>query len=81
MELGTKAAQGACVGGAIGASLGVSAAAFAAVGTSTVAPGLGLLIAGPGAAAIAGAGASGVPGELMGALVGWNIDEVKALGV
>jgi hypothetical protein len=76
-ELGTKAAEGTGVGGAIGATLGAIAGAIAAVGTSIAIPGLGLVIAGPAAAAIAGAGAGGVTGGLIGALVGWNIPEER----
>jgi hypothetical protein len=72
-DLGTKAAEGAGVGGAIGGTVGAIVAAVAAVGTSLVIPGLGLVIAGPIAAALAGAGAGGVTGGLVGALVGWNI--------
>lgn len=76
-ELGNKAAEGAGVGGAIGGTLGAIAAAVAAVGTSLVIPGLGLVVAGPAAAAIAGAGAGGVAGGLVGALVGWGIPEER----
>ena len=76
-ELGTKAAEGAGIGGAIGGTLGAIAAAVAAVGTSLVLPGLGLVIAGPLAAAIAGAGAGGVSGGLIGALIGWGIPEER----
>ncbi|MEO6021832.1 MAG: hypothetical protein ABIP64_01680, partial [Burkholderiales bacterium] len=36
---------------------------------------LGLVIAGPVAAALAGAGAGGLTGGLVGALVGWGIPE------
>ena len=50
-ELGNKATEGAGVGGAIGATVGAIAAAIAAVGTSIAIPGLGLVIAGPAAAA------------------------------
>ena len=74
-ELGTKAAEGAGIGGAIGGTIGAIAAALAAVGTSLVLPGLGLVIAGPLAAAVAGAGAGGVTGGLVGALIGWGIPE------
>ncbi|MDP9108413.1 MAG: hypothetical protein M3N23_05010 [Pseudomonadota bacterium] len=74
-ELGTKAAEGAGIGGAIGGTLGAIAAAIAAVGTSLVLPGLGLVVAGPLAAAIAGAGAGGATGGLVGALIGWGIPE------
>ena len=52
-ELGNKAAKGAGVGGAIGGTIGAIAAAVAAVGTSLVIPGLGLVVAGPVAAALA----------------------------
>jgi hypothetical protein len=76
-ELGTKAAEGAGVGGAIGATVGAIGAALAAVGTSIAIPGLGLVLAGPAAAAIAGAGAGGVAGGLLGAMIGWGIPEER----
>ncbi|WP_296444058.1 hypothetical protein [Rhodoferax sp. UBA5149] len=76
-ELGSKAAEGAGVGGAIGGTVGAIAAAIAAVGTTIALPGLGLVIAGPLAAAIAGAGAGAATGGIVGALVGWNIPEER----
>ena len=77
-ELGNKAAEGAVVGGAIGGTIGAIAAAVAAVGTSMmVLPGLGLVVAGPLAAAIAGTGAGAATGGLVGALVGWSIPEER----
>ena len=76
-ELGNKAAEGAGVGGAVGATVGAIAAAIAAVGTSLVIPGLGLVIAGPAAAALAGAGAGAATGGIIGALVGWGIPEER----
>lgn len=76
-ELGNKAAEGAGIGGAIGGTVGAIAAAIAAVGTTLVLPGLGLVIAGPLAAAIAGAGAGAAGGGLIGALVGWNMPEER----
>jgi len=76
-ELGTKAAEGAGVGGAIGGTLGAIAAAIAAVGTSIAIPGLGLVIAGPVAAALAGAGAGAATGGVVGALIGWGIPEER----
>ena len=76
-ELGSKAAEGAGVGGAIGGTVGAVLAAIAAVGTSIAIPGLGIVIAGPLAAAIAGAGAGGAAGGLVGALVGWGIPEER----
>jgi hypothetical protein len=76
-ELGNKAAEGAGVGGAIGGTVGAIAAALAALGTSIVVPGLGLVIAGPAAAALAGAGAGAAAGGIIGALVGWGIPEER----
>ena len=76
-ELGTKAAEGAGIGGAIGGSLGAIAAAIAAVGTTIALPGLGLVIAGPLTAAIAGAGAGAATGGIVGALIGWGIPEER----
>jgi hypothetical protein len=76
-ELGNKAAEGAGVGGAIGGTVGAIAAAIAAVGTSLAIPGLGIVIAGPAAAALAGAGAGAAAGGLVGALVGWGIPEER----
>ena len=76
-ELGNKAAEGAGVGGAIGGTIGAIAAAVAALGTSIVIPGLGLVIAGPAAAALAGAGAGAAAGGVIGALVGWGMPEER----
>ena len=81
-EFGNKAAEGAGIGGAIGGTVGVIAAPIAAVGTTLVLPGLGLVIAGPIAAAVAGAGAGAAGGGLVGALAGWSVPEerVKVYG-
>lgn len=76
-ELGNKAAEGAGIGGAIGGTVGAIVAAIAAVGTSLALPGLGIVIAGPLAAALAGAGAGAAGGGLIGALVGWNMPEER----
>ena len=76
-ELGNKAAEGAGVGGAIGGTVGAVAAGIAAIGTTLAIPGLGMVIAGPLAAAIAGAGAGAASGGLLGALVGWSIPEER----
>ncbi len=77
-ELGSKALEGAGVGGAIGGTVGAALAAIAAIGTSVVFPGLGLVVAGPLAAALAGAGAGSITGGLIGALVGSGIPEERA---
>jgi uncharacterized protein YjbJ (UPF0337 family) len=77
-ELGSKAMEGAGAGGAIGGTLGAIIAAVAAVGTTLAIPGLGIVIAGPIAAALAGAGAGGLTGGIIGALVGAGIPEDRA---
>ena len=76
-EVGNKAAEGAGIGGALGGAVGALAAALVAVGTSLVLPGLGLVVAGPVAAAFAGAGAGAAGGGLVGALIGWGIPEER----
>lgn len=76
-ELGNKAAEGAGIGGAIGGTVGAVLAGIAAVGTTLALPGLGLVIAGPLAAAVAGAGAGAAGGGLVGALIGWGIPEER----
>lgn len=76
-ELGTKALKGAGAGAGIGGAVGATLAAIAAIGTTLALPGLGLLVAGPLAAAIAGAGAGGATGGLIGLLVGAGIPEER----
>ena len=77
-ELGTKAWEGAGKGAAIGGGVGATLGAIAAIGTTLALPGLGLLIAGPIAAALAGGGAGALTGGLVGALVGNGIPEEHA---
>jgi len=77
-EIGTKAAEHAGKGSAIGGSIGAVAGVIAAIGTSVVIPGLGILIAGPIAAGLVGAGAGGIAGGVIGALVGSGIPEARA---
>ena len=77
-ELGTKAWEGAGKGAAIGGGVGATLAAIAAIGTTLALPGIGLLIAGPIAAALAGGGAGALTGGLIGALVGHGIPEEHA---
>lgn len=76
--LGDKAMEDAGKGSAIGGTIGAVAAAIAAVGTSLVLPGIGLVVAGPLAAAFAGAGVGGLAGGLVGALVGSGVPEETA---
>src|SRR5215510_15600719 len=63
---------GAAVGGGLGATLG----AIAAFGASMIIPGLGLAVAGPLAASLAGAG--GLVGGALGALYGSSVPEEDA---
>lgn len=76
-EIGSKALEGAGTGAAIGGTVGATLAAIAAIGTTLALPGLGLLVAGPIAAALAGAGAGGATGGLIGALIGAGIPEER----
>ena len=78
IETRTHAADGAGIGGAVGGAVGAVLAAIAAVGTSLTIPGVGLIVAGPLAAALAGMGAGGAAGGLIGALVGAGIPEYRA---
>lgn len=77
-ELGDKALEGAGAGGAIGGATGAIIGAIAAIGTTLALPGLGLLVAGPIAAALAGGGAGALTGGLIGALIGAGIPEEHA---
>ncbi len=74
----THAAEGMGIGGAIGTAVGATLAAVAAIGTTLALPGLGLLVAGPIAAALAGGGAGAFTGGLIGGLVGLGIPEQNA---
>lgn len=76
-ELGNKALEGAAVGAGIGGTIGAILAGLTAVGSLAI-PGVGLLVAGPIAAAIAGLGAGAAAGGLIGALVGLGIPEERA---
>ena len=77
-EVGSKAMEGLGAGSAIGGTVGAVLAAIAAIGTSVALPGIGLVVAGPLAAALAGAGAGSITGGLVGALVGSGIPEEHA---
>ncbi len=77
-EIGTKAAEHAGKGSAIGGTVGAIVGVVAAIGTSIAIPGLGILVAGPIAAGLAGAGAGGLTGGVIGALVGSGIPEARA---
>jgi len=73
-----KALEGLGTGSAIGGTLGAIIGGIAAIGTNVLIPGLGLVVWGPIAAGLAGAGAGGLTGGLVGALIGWGIPEDRA---
>ena len=74
----SHAADGMGIGGAIGGTVGAVLAAIVGIGTAVAIPGLGLVVAGPIAAALAGAGAGATTGGLIGLLVGTGIPEHRA---
>jgi hypothetical protein len=77
-ELGTKAAEGMGYGSAIGGTLGALIGGIAALGTNLVLPGIGLVVWGPIAAALAGGGVGATVGGWTGALIGAGIPEDRA---
>src|SRR5262249_22740752 len=74
----SKAPEGMAAGGAIGTAVGATLGAIAAIGTTVALPGLGLVIAGPILAGLAGGGAGAVAGGIVGGLVGLGISESNA---
>ena len=83
-ELAGKAAEGAAdesgggvLGGPVGGTVATIAPVVAAVGVATLLPGLGLVLAGPVAAAVTAAGAVAVAGGLMGAMANWGIPKER----
>jgi hypothetical protein len=75
-ELGTKAAEGAAVGGVAGGGLGALLAGLAASGIAV--PGLPIIAMGALAAALTGAVTGGAIGALLGGLIGYGIPEERA---
>ena len=76
-DLGNKAAEGGITGATVGGMVGAIAGVLAVAGTLAI-PGLGVVLAGPGAAGLAGLGAGAAAGGLVGALVGAGIPEERA---
>ncbi|HLT50444.1 MAG TPA: hypothetical protein VKZ93_00730 [Arenibacter sp.] len=77
-DTGSEALKGAGAGSAIGGAAGAIVGAIAAIGTSLVLPGIGLVVAGPLAAAFAGAGVGGAGGAIIGALTKAGLSESKS---
>jgi hypothetical protein len=78
IKAGNMAGEGMAAGGAVGTVVGATIGAIAAIGTAIALPGLGLVVAGPIGAALAGGGAGAVAGGLIGGLVGLGIPESNA---
>jgi hypothetical protein len=76
-ELASRKAEGGELGGPIGGRIGILVTIFAAVGAAVALPGLGFVVAGPIAVALAGAGAAGLAAGLIGALGDWGIPEER----
>jgi hypothetical protein len=74
----TAATTGAGLGIAVGSAVGAILAATLLVGASFVLPGIGLVVAGPLAAALVGVGAGGATGGAFGTLIGAGIPEAHA---
>jgi hypothetical protein len=71
---GARTMEGVGTGAAIGGTIGAVLAGLLAVGSVTI-PGVGLLAAGPLAAMLAGAGAGGIAGSLVGWLTSMGIPQ------
>lgn len=74
----SRITEGVGIGTATGVAIGGVFAAIAAIGTILAFPGTNILIAGPIAAGLAGAGMGGITGGFVGALIGWGIPEDTA---
>ena len=77
IELGRKVMEGGEMGGPTGGTMGMIIPALIALGVVAL-PGLGLVLAGPVAVALAAAGAAGLTGGLMAALSDWGIPDERA---
>jgi len=75
---GDHGVEGVATGGTIGTVIGATLGAIAAIGTSVLVPGLGIVVAGPLVAALAGGGAGAVTGGLVGGLIGLGVPESNA---
>jgi hypothetical protein len=73
-----RIAEGVGVGGLVGGSVGAIVAGIAAMGSALLLPGLGLVVAGPLAAALVGAGAGSATGGFIGGLANAGVSEPMA---
>lgn len=77
-ETGDKSMEGLAIGGALGGTTIGVLGALLALSSTIVVPGVGLVIAGPLAAGLVGAGAGSIAGGIVGALIGAGIPEERA---
>lgn len=75
--LAHKSAEGGELGGPRGGRISLLLPVVAAIGTAVALSGVGLVVAGPIAAAIAAAGTTGVAAGLIGALADWGLPEER----
>lgn len=73
--VGNTTAENVAIGTGVGGTLGAIAGAILTLGTTALIPGLGIVVAGPIIGALAGAGAVGATGALIGALTNIGIPE------
>jgi hypothetical protein len=76
-DLAKKTKEGGELGGPTGGRAGLAISIVAAVGAALAVPGLGFVMAGPIAVALAGAGAAGLAAGLIGALADWGLPEAR----
>jgi hypothetical protein len=77
-QANSNAEKGIVAGGVAGGAFGGFVAAAIAAGAALTIPGVGLFIAGPFVAGLAGAVVGGATGSLLGSLVGLGIPEDRA---
>ena len=75
--LASKKAEGGELGGPTGGRVEIMVTILAAVGAALALPALGFVVAGPIAAALAGAGAAGLAAGLIGTLGDWGIPQER----
>lgn len=75
--LASRKAEGGELGGPKGGDLGILVTVLAAVGAALALPALGIVVAGPIAAALTGAGAAAAAVGLMGVLGDWGVPEER----